>query len=343
MPAEHQHLTRRGALAALALSLGSVGALAACGSESSGGSSTGSSTGSGSAGADGSWTFTDGLGQKITLDHTPERIVAYGDEAAALINFGIKPVAIFGFTNPADDPMFDGIDLDGIEIIGTEYGEINVEKLAALQPDLILTTTYDGDKPSLMYGFKDKTQMKTIRAIAPVAGILQSGLATDVIESNEELASSLGIDVDGGQVAKDRATFTKAGDRLKKIAKRGLKIITVYGEDANLYYVIPSDDPAVAYYASLGLDFIDTGTKKDYYWHIVSWENADEYDADVVLYTTRDSYTPEQFEKQPTFARVAAVKAGQFFGWDSVGMDYVSQARYMNKLADYLDTAKKVV
>jgi iron complex transport system substrate-binding protein len=46
--------------------------------------------------------------------------------------------------------------------------------------------------------------------------------------------------------------------------------------------------------------------------------------------------------KQPTFAVTAAAKAGQIHPWVSAGLDYVSQAAYMNQLAGYLTESKPV-
>src|SRR5688500_13616380 len=101
--------------------------LGACGP----GSTTGSS-------AEGGWTYTDGSGQKITLDGVPKRIVAHGNSAAALIALGIKPVGIYADQPVDEDLGLKNLDLDGIEVVGEEWGVINVEAVAALKPDLIV-------------------------------------------------------------------------------------------------------------------------------------------------------------------------------------------------------------
>src|SRR6478735_5644571 len=82
----------------------------------------------------GPWSYTDDLGQTIRLDEAPVRIAAYGDAAAALWHFGITPVAIFTWMDPAKDTMFDGLDLSETEVVGETYGEISLEELAAAQP-----------------------------------------------------------------------------------------------------------------------------------------------------------------------------------------------------------------
>lgn len=84
------------------------------------------------------WTYTDGAGKTITLPEAPKRIVAHANSAAALIPLGIRPVAIYVDSAVADDVSLRGIDLTGIEIIGEAWGEIDIEKLAAIAPDLII-------------------------------------------------------------------------------------------------------------------------------------------------------------------------------------------------------------
>jgi iron complex transport system substrate-binding protein len=82
--------------------------LAACGSSDSGGATAAEGSATPSAGP---WSYTDDLGQTVTLDKTPVRIAAYGDAGAALWHFGVTPVAIFTWMDPANDTMFDDFDL----------------------------------------------------------------------------------------------------------------------------------------------------------------------------------------------------------------------------------------
>ncbi len=91
------------------------------------------------------------------------------------------------------------------------------------------------------------------------------------------------------------------------------------------------------YFASLGVQFEETGGKDDYYWEILSWENADKYDADVILNSQRGSYSTEQLEEQPVFGSLAAVEAGQVHPWKFKSMDYPSLTSYMTELTDWLN------
>lgn len=312
--------------------------LAACGSDGSDAPAAGGATPS-----SGPWSYTDDFGQTVTLDKTPVRIAAYGDAAAALWHFGITPVAIFTWMKPADDSMFDGLDLSETEIVGETYGEISIEKLAAAKPDIIVATSYKDDSLDEIYGFKDKTQLAKIKEIAPVISVEQVGSMKDVIETNEKLVKSLGVDTgDGSQVAKDRAAFEEASDELTTAAERGLTVVPFYADADGLYLAKAPDDPALKYYQDIGVNFTKIGGK-DYYWEILSWENADNYEADVYLNATRESYSIEQLGEQPTFARLTAYQDGQIHDWESLSMDYPSQTKYMVELAGWLASDKDIV
>jgi iron complex transport system substrate-binding protein len=320
------------------------GLLTACGDDtdaSADAATTPSDGANGASAPEGPWSWTDELGQSIELDQAPTRIAAYGDQAAALIGFGIRPVAIFHYMDPAQDSAFDDVDIEGIEVVGSQYGEINLEQLAVLQPDLVVTTFYGEDTPDTMYGFKDKSQIEKIREIAPITGVMMTGSALDVIKKNEELVGTLGVDVENGQVAADREAFEAASAALSEAAAGGLTVLPIYAEDANLYIAKAPDDPALKYYADLGLQFVPV-TGEDYYWEILSWENADTYSPDLVLYSQRDSYTPEQLQEQPVFAALPAMEAGQLHPWPFKSMDYPAQTGYLTSLAEWLGSSRKV-
>ena len=104
-----------------------------------------------------SWTYTGGDGQTVTLDEQPVRIIASQDAAAGLIPLGIRPVGIYADSAVTEAKALQGLDLTGIEIVGQAWGEVDIEKAAALEPDLIvaefwpLETTWSGgdDNPVL--------------------------------------------------------------------------------------------------------------------------------------------------------------------------------------------------
>jgi len=55
--------------------------------------------------------FTDDLGHQVTLPDRPLRVAGLTDVVAALWNYGVEPVAAFGFTGISQDKRFAGRDL----------------------------------------------------------------------------------------------------------------------------------------------------------------------------------------------------------------------------------------
>ncbi|HYH32584.1 MAG TPA: ABC transporter substrate-binding protein [Pseudonocardia sp.] len=296
---------------------------------------------------DGSWSFTDDLGNTITLDERPTRIAGLTDVVASLWNYGIEPVATFGFTGISQDERFAGRDVSGVAELGPVYGQIDLEKLAAAQPDLIVTHAYPEDAAGSvdprapLYGFADLAQQEAVAQIAPIVAVKMDGSAVQVIDRTAELARALGADP--AVIDSARAEYTAAADRLRAAAASGLQVLVVAAYPAEGCYVAKApDDPTLTAFADLGVQFVDPGGD-DYYWEVISWEKVGSLPADVVLDSGLDEMTPEQILAQPTFAITPAGRAGQVYPWVFASMDYAAQAAYMDELAGHLEDAHKVV
>jgi iron complex transport system substrate-binding protein len=331
------NLSRRGLLAAAA---GGV-LLAGCGTNGEQGSTSANPGGSTkSAEPSEPWSFTDGLGQTVQLDARPARVAGLTDIIAALWNFGITPVAGFGWTAMSKDSQFEGMDLTKVAEVGGTYGEINLEKLAEARPELIVTSVYSKDPKTLLYGFKDESQLKQVRAIAPVVAIPVVGSALDVLKETAKLAKALGVDLSGAHVTKSKRDFEQSGRALKAAGEKNLKVMCLAAYANEIYLAKAPDEPRMLYYQSLGVDFVEPAGK-DYYWEKLSWEQVDKYPADVILYSLR-AMGPAGLKKQPTFAELPAVKAGQLYPWKYGSLDYVAQAAIMAELARFLSKSKPV-
>ncbi|MGY2064193.1 ABC transporter substrate-binding protein [Blastococcus sp. SYSU DS0619] len=335
------HRTSRRLLGGL-VALGVTVGVSACGDDTS------SDATDAEPAAEGSWSFTDDLGHTVELDEAPERIAGLNDLAASLWNYGIEPVATFGQTSAEDDVAFAGRDLDDVAIVGSTYGEIDLEALAAADPDLIVTTIYPDDSSGEIpegkagYGFNDLAQEEQVAEIAPIVHIAYTGSAADVIERVVELADALGVDTEGGVVAEARADFEAASEALSAAATDDVSVLPVFATEADGWWMAKAaDDPQLAMYADLGVTFVDPGGE-GYFWNSVGWEEVTEFPSDVLLYSLRFSMTPEEIAAQPTAALLPAVEAGQLYPWKYIGPDYVSQAAYMAELAGYLTEAQDV-
>lgn len=86
---------------------------------------------------DTSYTIEHAMGT-TKLDKAPEKVVILTNEGTeALLSMGVTPVgAVQSWTG---DPWYDHIadDMKDVQVVGTE-SEVNVEAIAALQPDLII-------------------------------------------------------------------------------------------------------------------------------------------------------------------------------------------------------------
>jgi iron complex transport system substrate-binding protein len=332
------HRTSRRLIGGL-LALGLAVTVSACGEDDAAGTDTAAAEG---------WEFTDDLGATVTLDEVPTRVAGLNDVLSSLWNYGIEPVASWGQTSIEDDVAFEGKDLSGIEIVGTSYGQIDLEALAAAEPDLIVASVYptdsegtlDADAP--LYGFESIEQQEQVAEIAPIVGIAWRGSAAEVIERTVELAESLGVDVEGGEVAQMREEYEAASAELTAAAESGVSVLPVFATEADGWWMAKApDDPSLHLYQDLGVNFVDPGGD-GYFWNSVGWEKVPGHPSDVLLYSLRFSMTPEEIAAQPTAALLPAAKAGQLYPWKYLGMDYVAQAEYMTELAGWLTEAQKV-
>jgi iron complex transport system substrate-binding protein len=298
------------------------------------------------ASGEGGWSFTDDLGTTVELDEVPSRVAGLNDVIASLWNYGIEPVAGFGQTSAADDVAFEGRDLGDLAIVGESYGQIDLEQLAAAEPDVIVTSAYPVDSSGTidesqpLYGFESIEQQEQVAEIAPIITIAYRGSAADVIERTVELAASLGADAD--VVDSARADFETASAALTEAAAGGVTVLPVYATASDGWWMAKAaDDPSLRLYQDLGVQFVDPGGD-GYFWETVGWEEVPGHPSDVLLYSLRFSMTPEEIAAQPTAALLPAVQAGQLHPWKYIGMDHAAQASYMEELAAWLTEARKV-
>ncbi|MEV6036881.1 ABC transporter substrate-binding protein [Nonomuraea sp. NPDC052116] len=331
-------LPRRGFLASAA-GLAAALTLAACGGEPAAPGGSAAPTASSSTAQ--SWTFTDDRGKKAEQPKTPSRIVAQVGAAAALWDFGVRPVAVFGphkLKDGSKDPQVGNVDITKVQGLGNVWDEFNVEQYIALQPDLLVSSMYI--KGTLWY-VPEKSK-DTIEQVAPTAGIMLTGRsATQVIGKYEELARSLGADMQGVPEAKARMEAAT-----KELAQfKNLKILMMSGGPDAMWVVNPPEYPDIVHLMDAGLDVVKPAkVDEGGFFQTLSWENADEYDADVILYDTRtQSLKPEEMMKKPTFAKLPAVKAGQLYPWNAEApYSYQGYAAFLEGLVANLKKAKEL-
>lgn len=287
------------------------------------------------------WTFSDASGQTVTLDAAPQRIIASQDAAAGLIPLGIRPVAIYADGPIADARALQGLDLTGIEIIGQAWGEVDIEKAAALDPDLVIGEWWD--RNNTWSGGDDVVELLT--QLAPITGVSASDSILGMIEDYEALAASLGADLNEPGIAADKAAFEAALAEFKSAvaAKPGLKVLAVYAGNDALYVADPAGAAELLDMQSWGLDLISpegvdaTGNN---YFETVSWENADKYPADLILVDNRSPSTMETALAQPTWTLNPAARAGRVADWPAFWLrNYAAYAGALTELTGAIATA----
>ncbi|MFD0271216.1 ABC transporter substrate-binding protein [Streptomyces sp. NPDC127106] len=337
--------TRRGLIAAGG-ALGLVAALTACGGSDSAKSEGDKDKG---AAASGAWTFKDDLGKDINLKAQPKNVVAYTGTAAALYDYGVQVKGVFGPTKTADgkpDVTAGSMDISKVEILGNVYDEFNVEKYAALQPELLVTNTWDGS-----YWFVPEASKDKILKLAPAAAIGTGGNASmdQALQRTADLAKALGADLNAKKTTDAKAAFEAAANKVREATKAnpGIKVLVGSGT-ADLFYVsTPKTSADLKYFETLGVEFVVPEQDKldqGGFFESLSWENAGKYKADLVLLDNRTGTAqPEDLKAKPTWTELPAVKAGQVAPRVTEPIySYEKCTKVLEDLAKAIQGAKKV-
>ncbi|MDX3528525.1 ABC transporter substrate-binding protein [Streptomyces sp. ID05-39B] len=343
--ARANHLTRRGIIAAGgALGLGAV--LAACGDDDS--KSGGSKSTESAAAKSGPWTFKDDRGTTVKLDKTPANIVAFTGVAAALYDYGIQVKAVFGPTRTTDgkaDVQAGDMDITKVEVIGNVWDEFNVEKYAALAPDVLISTTFDNT--GTLWYVPEASKDKIAKLAPSVAVSVYDRQLTAPLERMWELAESLGADMAAAADAKKR--FETAATRLRAAAKAKPEIKVMAGSASDQLFYVSGTNLSIdlEYFKALGVNFIEppesAKAEGGGWYESLSWENVDKYKADIIMMDDRSSTIQPADIAKPTWKQLPAVKAGQVIPRSPEPiLSYDKCVPLLENLAEALEKAKKV-
>ncbi|WP_165355207.1 ABC transporter substrate-binding protein [Nocardioides oleivorans] len=302
----------------------------------------------------GPWSFTDGSGEEVTLDETPTRIIAHGAAARALMSFGIKPVAIYADESVETDPNLRDLDLDGIEILGEEWGKIDVEKAASLRPDLIVADWWPAEEAHSGVEEGVEARSKKIAELAPMVGATQGDSILTLAETYEDLAESLGADVDDPAIAADKERFEEVRAEFEEVAKSrdDLSVYAMSPYEDQVYVANPEYAPELLDFIAWGLDLKapDSPDADFPYWETLSMENADKYQPDLILWDDRDDLdnvgelNADYGKTQPTWFSVKAAEAGAVASWPAFWLHtYGDYATQLEELTDAIRDADGTV
>lgn len=341
------HLTRRGILAAGgALGLGAV--LAACGDDDA---KNGGSDKETTAAKSGPWTFEDDRGQTAKADTIPSDIVAFVGVAAALYDYGIESKGVFGPTrlkNGKADVQAGDMDISRLTVIGNEWGQFNIEKYAALSPDVLITTMFDA--AGTLWYVPEESKKKILALGAPTVGIsVYDVQLPQPLQHMLALAKSLGADTSSARITAAKKRFEDAAARLRAAAKAkpGIKVLAGSASQ-DIFYVSGSNlSVDLEYYKALGVNFVEPSAaalKASGGWYEnLSWENVDKYGADIIMMDNRTSAIQPADITEGTWKKLPAVKAGQVIARDPEPiLSYDKCAPLLEDLAEAIEKAKKV-
>ncbi|MBM7789087.1 ABC transporter substrate-binding protein [Tenggerimyces flavus] len=177
-----------------------------------------------------------------TIPAKPTRVVTVGfNEADFALAFGVKPLGVRDFIGEFKEETRPWAQeaLGGTQPVNVG-DEINFEKVAALQPDLILG----------LYSFVDKVQFDKLAAIAPTVGPVTADGNIDWKEQTLLTGMALGQDDKAKQLVADvekKFADAKAANQ----AFQGKKLGAMFGLDGQVWILEPTD-PRAQFFTNLG-------------------------------------------------------------------------------------------
>lgn len=233
-------------------------------------------------------TLTDDEGVATTLDAAPERIVTFAPshtEIVFALGLGDRLVGVSG---EFDDYPTEAQDIERIG--GADGVEPNIEKVVALQPDVVLTAFIGGE-------WKERLRQLGVPVFTTLAASFEDSLA-DI----GSLGRLLGVAEGARELTADMAA--RAGQTKRRLG--GLPKVSCFLDLSDLFTVGPG---------SLEFDLMQragcdpvTGTSDDPYpqWSI---EQLVQDDPDV--YLVSEGVTPQQLSRQPGIRDLDAVREGR--------------------------------
>jgi iron complex transport system substrate-binding protein len=308
-------------LLAVVLAASTLVVVAGCGSSSSGGSDEAAASGSpGPVASSFPVTLKDTFGS-TTITSQPKRIIALSYEEDTLATLGITPIAYAKNPYQPDGvfPWLQGkIDLSESTALDTG-GELNLEQIAALHPDLILATNF--------YGLAD--YYGRLSKIAPTVGFTDdAGIATWQ-ENSTIIGTAVGRPADTGKaIAATQAIIDQSRTSLPGLAGKTFSY-SFYYEPGGLAVI---DDPktvSVQLYAELGMKLAPsvTANVKD---RSLSLEKLGALDAGFLLIGFATPALKTGMDGNKQFTEIPAVKEGRAIEVDAFTAGAVNNPTILN-------------
>lgn len=248
-----------------------------------------------------SYTIEHAMGE-TTLEKTPEKVVILTNEGTeALLALDVTPVgAVQSWTG---DPWYDHIaeDMKDVKVVGVE-SQVNVEAIAALQPDLII-----GNK------MRQEDIYEQLKAIAPT--VFAEDLRGNWKNNFELYAKAVNKEEKGKEVLAEydqriEDLKEKLGDKLDT----KVSMVRFMAGDVRIYH---KDSFSGVILEQIGLARPESQDKEDFAEKGVTKERIPAMDGDILFYFTYDegdgkaTEVEKEWIEDPLFQNLEAAKNGE--------------------------------
>ncbi|MGN7196619.1 ABC transporter substrate-binding protein [Bacillus mycoides] len=283
-------------------------------------------------------TKEDNKKEMITVEHAmgktevpanPKRVVILTNEGTeALLELGVKPVgAVKSWTG---DPWYPHIKdkMKDVKVVGDE-GQVNVETIASLKPDLII-----GNK------MRHEKVYEQLKAIAPT--VFSETLRGEWKDNFTFYAKALNKEKEGQKVLTDYEKRMKdlkgqLGDKVNQ----EISMVRFMPGDVRIYH---GDTFSGVILKELGFKRPGDQNKDDFAERNVSKERISAMDGDVLFYFTFDkgnekkgSELEKEYINDPLFKNLNAVKNGKAYKVDDVIWNTAGGVMAANLLLDDIE------
>ncbi|MFJ3527132.1 iron-siderophore ABC transporter substrate-binding protein [Streptomyces sp. NPDC090132] len=279
-------------------------ALAACG----GGNDKASSSASAEAGAK-SGAFPVTVQHKYgstTIDSEPKRIVTLGlSDQDAVLALGVKPVGSVDWFKEKPYGKWPWTKAkwgsDTPDIVG-ERDEYNMEKIAALKPDLVIAQ-YSGMKKE-----QYDTLSKFTKVVAQPEGLPDYGASWQVM--TRQIGASLGKKAQAEKLITGiDADFKKVRDEHPEFATKTLAVADSF--EAGKYSAFTKTDPKSIFFSELGFKLkpeIDKLAKPGWNAAELSSEKLNVLDVDRLVWVTSSTDANDRIKAEPLYKNLKVSK-----------------------------------
>jgi iron complex transport system substrate-binding protein len=252
--------------------------------------------------ADGTVTITHEYGT-FDIPLEPERVLVLENrrdlETAVVLDLPLRAVGIYGTDTSNVAAPFVPVDLDGVEIINNS--ELNLEQIAALDPDLILARDI----------YLNDGEAEQLAAIAPILPVAGDGPWRDDLEQVAGWMQRSDL-LDEALAEYDAAVEDVATRHADALASTPVAIVEYYPADQTFYAGGIDDFQLQANtLGELGGKLVPFLADRSYFDEPFSIENLSEIaDAGVILLVSNSQADIDALAANPLWQALPAVQAG---------------------------------